>query len=257
MEIQRNAGIDYAELKTGLDAKDEYSRRSHSHAELSVGYVDLGSTSVRVKDSAWVLHPGDALCIPPGWVHLCEPDAGVYRFMVLYVKAAWFYGSFGVDARDLLPFKTSLGPAEISSTAAFFRDFSALDSFEFESSLFELLDILLRDTVRPRDAPGKTNIPLERAKAYIDRHFTEEISLDALASLCDTNKYTLIRTYRERYRLTPHAAILDARMKLARELLTSGGSIAAIAAECGFADQSHFDKTFKLYVGIAPSEYRK
>jgi AraC-like DNA-binding protein len=35
------------------------------------------------------------------------------------------------------------------------------------------------------------------------------------------------------------------------------GTLKAVAADCGFADQSHFNRTFRKVVGLTPDEYRK
>ena len=54
--------------------------------------------------------------------------------------------------------------------------------------------------------------------------------------------------------------VLDARLTHARRLLLSTGAvrrkIAEIAAECGFSDLSHFNRTFKARFGCTPSEAR-
>ena len=51
--------------------------------------------------------------------------------------------------------------------------------------------------------------------------------------------------------------LLRARIERGKELLRDGGaSIGAVAASLGFADQSHFTRTFKRLVGMPPSAYK-
>jgi AraC-like DNA-binding protein len=44
---------------------------------------------------------------------------------------------------------------------------------------------------------------------------------------------------------------------LAKQLLARGMSIAQVAAEVGFADQSHLTRKFKSLVGATPRQYQQ
>ena len=51
--------------------------------------------------------------------------------------------------------------------------------------------------------------------------------------------------------------LLRARIERGKRLLSEGlASIGDVAAALGFADQSHFTRTFKRLVGVPPSEYK-
>jgi AraC-like DNA-binding protein len=41
-----------------------------------------------------------------------------------------------------------------------------------------------------------------------------------------------------------------------RHLADPGRSLAQVAAATGFADQSHFNRTFKRFTGMTPGHYR-
>jgi AraC-like DNA-binding protein len=71
------------------------------------------------------------------------------------------------------------------------------------------------------------------------------------------SKYVFLRKYRNRYGLTPHSSLTDARIRQSLSLMREGGSLTDIALDCGFSDQSHFIRQFKRYTGIRPSKYRK
>jgi AraC family transcriptional regulator len=43
----------------------------------------------------------------------------------------------------------------------------------------------------------------------------------------------------------------------ATELVSGDRSLAEVAAEAGFADQSHFTRLFKRHVGTTPARYRR
>jgi AraC family transcriptional regulator len=58
--------------------------------------------------------------------------------------------------------------------------------------------------------------------------------------------------------LSPHQYVLSQRIQLARQLLTETKlSIAEVAHDVGFYDQSHFTYHFKRLVGVTPNAIRE
>ncbi|MEW6644215.1 MAG: helix-turn-helix transcriptional regulator [Pseudomonadota bacterium] len=64
------------------------------------------------------------------------------------------------------------------------------------------------------------------------------------------------RSFSKRWGMPPHAFRLARRLNRARQMLRSGEAIAAVAAETGFADQSHFGRWFRRAFGVTPGQYR-
>ena len=56
--------------------------------------------------------------------------------------------------------------------------------------------------------------------------------------------------------MTPHAYQVNCRIEFSRAQLRKGVPIAAVAAEAGFADQAHLQRTFKRIVAATPGQYR-
>lgn len=77
-----------------------------------------------------------------------------------------------------------------------------------------------------------------------------------LASLCGMSPYQFIRAFKACTGLTPHAWQLNRRVSLARGDLRSGLDIADTAHDHGFADQSHFHRTFKAHTAVTPGQYK-
>ena len=66
------------------------------------------------------------------------------------------------------------------------------------------------------------------------------------------------RSFREVFGTAPQVFITNVRIQAAcRALVTTDASIASIAADCGFCDQSYFTKRFHAAVGISPVRYRR
>jgi AraC-like DNA-binding protein len=65
----------------------------------------------------------------------------------------------------------------------------------------------------------------------------------------------LLRVFREYIGVPPHIYLKQVRNERAKALYAKGFSIALIAHEIGFTDQSDFSKHFKQITGITPNKY--
>lgn len=64
------------------------------------------------------------------------------------------------------------------------------------------------------------------------------------------------RRFRRQHGMPPHAFWLLEKLNEARRLLRTGEAIAAVAADTGFADQSHLGRCFRRAFGVTPGRYR-
>jgi AraC-like DNA-binding protein len=109
-----------------------------------------------------------------------------------------------------------------------------------------------RPTFTPRDDRA-----LRLACDYLADHPERNVTLDELAAAASIGKFRLVRLFRERTGLPPHAFQLAHRIRAARRLLEAGETIAAAAAATGFADQSHLHRHFVRSLGVTPAEYQR
>jgi AraC-like DNA-binding protein len=107
-------------------------------------------------------------------------------------------------------------------------------------------------TLTPRDDRA-----LRLACDYLGDHPARNVGLDELAAAAGIGKFRLIRLFRERIGLPPHALHLAHRIRDARRLLEHGRSIADVAASTGFTDQSHLHRHFHRSLGLTPAAYQR
>lgn len=103
---------------------------------------------------------------------------------------------------------------------------------------------------------GSEHRAVSLAKAFLNDNFQDDIHLEDLANAANMSACHLIRVFRKATGLSPHEYLLNLRIKRARRLLQEGETIAAIAFECGFCDQSHLHRHFRRLTGITPGKYR-
>jgi AraC-like DNA-binding protein len=95
------------------------------------------------------------------------------------------------------------------------------------------------------------------AREYIEAHYTGNPSLKELSGVVGLNPFYLIRVFRKEVGLPPHEYLTQVRVERAKRLLCDGLSIAEVALETGFVDQSHLTRRFKRLVGFTPKQFAR
>jgi AraC family transcriptional regulator len=90
------------------------------------------------------------------------------------------------------------------------------------------------------------------------RDAPEGVTLSALASAVGLHPVYVARAFRARYGCAVGEYARRLRIgRAARELADGTQPLAVIAAQAGFADQSHFSRVFRRHTGLSPSAYRR
>lgn len=137
--------------------------------------------------------------------------------------------------------------------------FSAASVHEKESALIEFIGDCDTHDQAMIEAPAQATLARNRLRpilACLQHDGVVMGSLTELAKMADMSRYQLIRAFRTSTGMTPHSYQLNLRINQARAGLRSGEAMADMAYRLGFADQSHFQRVFKAYVGVTPGLYR-
>jgi AraC-like DNA-binding protein len=81
------------------------------------------------------------------------------------------------------------------------------------------------------------------------------VSLAELADLSGVSRFQLLRGFAREVGATPHAYLVQQRVRLARQFLAAGQPIVDAAINAGFADQSHMTRAFVRQFGVTPGRY--
>jgi AraC-like DNA-binding protein len=96
---------------------------------------------------------------------------------------------------------------------------------------------------------------MAEVRDYLDAHFREDVSIDALATLVGLSRFHLMRAFRKEFGIPPHAYASQRRLIEAKKMLAAGHSPTVAAAEAGLYDQSHLNRLFKRAYGVTPGTY--
>ncbi len=125
---------------------------------------------------------------------------------------------------------------------------------------------LLRDYACSGNVAGAIQEPthhltpqqLHRVSAYIRDHANQDLTLEVLAQQIGFSPYHFARLFRKTTGETPHQYVRRERLEHARRLLESSKlSLAEVAVESGFGDQSYFTRVFKRALRMTPGAFRR
>ncbi len=113
--------------------------------------------------------------------------------------------------------------------------------------------------------PGRTYaqrrqvfLRLQRVRNYLAANCHLEVDNDALARMASYSPWHFIRAFRAAYQETPHAYLVDQRLRRARRLLRSSPlAIAEIALASGFENRCAFSRLFRQRFGTTAGAVRR
>ena len=126
-------------------------------------------------------------------------------------------------------------------------------------SCFTMLAVILSRLNDPSSEDAKKNIiNVANTAAYIERHYTEKLTLEELAEMSHYSSRHFVRIFKETYNTTPQKYIAQLRLIYACTLLRETElSIEDTALQSGFGDGNYFSRIFRSNMGVSPKQYRK
>jgi len=99
---------------------------------------------------------------------------------------------------------------------------------------------------------------LQQLIFFILENYTREITLEDVAQELSYSKFYISRVVSNTFGCNFRTLINTYRVSMAQNLLVSSAkSISEVAYECGFKNQSSFNRIFLKHSGVTPSDYRK
>ena len=104
-----------------------------------------------------------------------------------------------------------------------------------------------------RQYGGLPREKLVRAVEYIQDQLDTDLTVSGIAQAVGLSPYHFTRLFKESTGQSPYRYVVEARVRKAKELLTTGKfTISEAAYRVGFVDQSHLTRHFKRIFGLPP-----
>lgn len=97
----------------------------------------------------------------------------------------------------------------------------------------------------------------ERTVTWLQAHYQDRITLGTTARALGTSTSTLVHRLKRETGKSFKQLLTEIRIAEAKKLLaTTALSLSEIGTRTGFADQSHFTRTFKQAINLTPGQFR-
>jgi AraC family transcriptional regulator len=192
---------------------------------------------------------------PPGTTHRDRFLKGVGTFVGVSLRSATFRG-----LREVLPLPTHAVQLRsrdgLSSAFRIAREVrQSRDVLVMESMTWELLATAAAPRCRAGEPPRWA---LSAYDAIMDRATEARLDVGDVAAGVGVHPVHLARVFRAAWGCSPGELLRWRRIDRAADMLRgSRVSGAQIAAQTGFADQSHMTRAFRAIYGLAPDAYRR
>ena len=252
-DIFKNPKLDFIELRYVKEIVD--CQKMHLHEELTITAIKKGSLNLIFNNNCIELKPNEIAIINSQIPHSATTNEKSKDGYVLYLKKDYLKN---LDFNFLSAFK-------LIKNKNIYKSFIKLCDYLLDSkiSLIEkeekiyLFCLAFFSFEQTEQNYKEESILTMNIKKYLDENYLEEFTLDELALKFDLTVIHLIRVFKKEFGLPIHSYILNKKVHLAKELLSSNISISQIAQNSGFFDQSHLNRNFKRVFQITPKEYQK
>ncbi len=230
------------------------------HKQLELCYVLNGVLNVEIEGKNRTLKAGDVYLAFPNIPHAVFNSSASVMIAIFDCEIVQSYHEILSHQKP----KDAVIPAEklpksIESLFHQIFDFYINDSPFRSTVLHSLLNALLGTLLNachtvPRNSENEL---IEKILLYFSDHFTEKITLEDIAKEFNYSKYYISHIINDTLHCNLSALINSYRISLAQNLLISTNkTIGELSEECGFQNQSSFNRVFSKYVGCSPCKFR-
>lgn len=149
--------------------------------------------------------------------------------------------------------KMSVLMSELCSTDPYNEVILVLDLIRYLSQDSDMIP-LSASVPQPTDLSSRK----EKIERYVSCHLYQKISLDEISAYAGMNKTYFCLFFKKHYGMPFTDYLNQKRLEMASAMLLKPDvSVADVAAACGYPTVTYFNRIFRKYKGITPSEFRK
>lgn len=237
----------------------------HTHEGYCIGVIEEGAQSFLRTSGQFIAPKGDIIIVNADEVHTgssAVETGWCYRAiyptpeMFQYISQD-FFNDHGVI--PWFPHAVIHDEGLAAQLRILFDLFTQHDNSLLKQSLFvsTMALLLQRHSKIKRELKTLASIDTKilRVKELLAFEPEKDHQLIDLAESVNLSQWHLLREFKKKTGLPPHAWLIQIRLRKALQLLKQGADISMTAQLCGFSDQSHFNRHFKRTLGCTPTQY--
>lgn len=229
----------------------------HRHDTYTVALTTAGVQAFNYRGAKRHSLPGQVLILHPEEIHdgHCYDEAG-FSYRAAYVPPAHVQAVLGGGELPFVVNGVATDSALIAAAYNMVIDCAGIeDPGAYEDALYDLAHAMNNAVGRPSRVRIADRAAVMRARDYLETAVVSGARLDQLEQVTGCDRWQLSRDFRALLGTSPYRYLQHRRVDLAKRLLREGAKLAEAAHGAGFADQSHFGRTFRNAVGLTPKEW--
>lgn len=254
--------------------ENDWHSTAHFHPFTEIFFITNGSGNFHLDDKIVNVTKGDLVIINPNCLHTEKSNTSKepLEYIVLgienFIFAQHGTSSLLCNTEVTQELYTILHYDRISVLLQFFDPL--INEIENKPQNYEvvcksiitlLIIFLSRGSSQGLDVNNTSKEPLNiecmKIKNYLDSHYSDNITLEKLASICHVNKFHLVHSFTKQVGVSPINYVINKRIDEAKTLLkTTNYSIRDISSIVGFSNSSYFSQMFKKITGFSPKTYK-
>ena len=229
----------------------------HRHDTYTVALTMAGVQAFNYRKEMRYSLPGQVLILHPDELHdgHCHDEAG-FSYRAAYVPPTHIQAV--LDGADL-PFVAngvSTDPALIAAAFNLVIECAGVeDPGAYEDALFDLAHAMDKAAGRAAAVKIANRAAVMQAREFLETAVVVGARLEELERVSGCDRWQLSRDFRALLGTSPYRYLQYRRVDLAKRFLREGATLADAAHGAGFADQSHFGRTFRKAVGLTPRQW--
>lgn len=233
--------------------------KAHSHRELSVGLIEKGSTCLSTVDVSKEIKRDNIVLIEPDLVHSCNPINGKPRsYHMIYLSEAWVGDLLGLKPNESIVVTNNvLNAANLASELIkCIAELRQTHSHNAHVSILTILKQIVLENCCSKDREQAHPLVTQVLSLLKIDDGEKAPSLKEISERLNYSEEFIIRAFNKSLGTSPKSFSVNERINYAKSLLREGKDIVEVAFSSGFADQSHFHKSFVKYTAATPLQYK-
>ena len=229
----------------------------HRHDTYALGITTAGVQQFRYRGARRICLPGQLHYLHPDELHDGGPatPAG-FRYRIAYVEPAVVQAALGGRP---LPFAAEpvLDPSPATAGLIGLLDDidEPLDELAAAAAATAVADALEAAAGRPAAGGPVATAAVAAVREHLAAHPAAETRAAELERIAGIDRWAIARQFRRAFGTSPDRYRRMRRLAAARDAIAAGAPLAAVAAETGFADQSHMTRHFTRAYGLTPGRW--
>lgn len=208
----------------------------------SARHTPVANIRPKAASAATAAAAGEGIDAERAWTAVAHRDATLAGRVIYAVRTTGIYCRPGCASRLPRRENTLFFDSPAAARAAGFRACKRCSPDEDHSA---------------GPPPSSAELGVERARAYLEAHLGERVTLARLARVAHLSPYHLQRTFRQQVGVTPRQYVDARRMERVRERLRQGETVSRATLDAGYGSTNAVYEHAKERFGMTPGRYRR